>query len=391
MPHQIHVSERRSFRGCRRRWNWAYREGYSPLTKNKHLDFGIAYHKAKDVFYEPESYSVLSVEERLSRAILAFTNECEDHLEQYLLATEQKEAPQDVEEDFAQRLELGVGMLTYFANNVHPKFDTWFKPVATEIAFSVPLEDPDNPGQPLRCTNSPKCGQSHSNDVDDDDSLVVYSGRVDMIVEDIRYGGYYIWDHKTAAQLAKDDGFLQLDDQIGSYCWALQTQLNIDVRGFIYSEIRKDYPRPPALLKRGQGGRSFSVSKTQPTNLEVFEPFIKEHDPIAYKDGAYSEYLKFLASPDSTLYHQRFIIVKSDAELKNIGETIALEAADMVDSRLRIYPSVGRYSCSTCAFRQPCLATMMDEDAQNLLETNYHLTTRRYWMDQQASSEKSGK
>lgn len=384
------MSERRSFRGCRRRWNWAYREGFVPETPIKALEFGVAYHGALETFYTPDSWA-LPVADRLESAIAKFTSECEAQKANYLKIMNLRELPDEVALDYEERINLGVGMLRYHCEYVHPKMDNWFRPVAVEIPFVVPIEDPDRPGIPLVCTNSPECGQAHSNVLSNPDSHVVYAGRVDMLVEDVRYGGYFIWDHKTAAVLAKDDGFLQLDDQVGSYVWALRHVLELDIRGFIYAESRKDYPREPKALKRLSGGRSFSTAQNQATSLEIFEPFVAQHDKIAYDAGAYDEYLAFLESAEATQFSQRFVVIKSEAELVNIGKNIALEAADMVDSRTRIYPSVGRYTCSTCAFRQPCLAEFMDEDPRYLLESTYMQTDRRYWMDQPSSSEKSAK
>lgn len=394
MPHEIHVSERRSFRGCRRRWNWAYREGYVPDQPIKALEFGVAYHNALEVFYDPKYWDKRSADEKTAYALDAFANKCVVQRENYLTVNNIDKLPDEVSLDFNERLELGAGMIKYHGEFVHPKFDKWFKPVATEIAFSVPIYHPDAPSDyptKLVCTNSPYCGQFHSNDPLNPDSHVVYAGRVDMLVEDLRYGGYFIWDHKTTAQLASDDGFLQLDDQVASYAWALRHVLNLDVRGFIYAESRKDYPRPPKPLKRLMGGRSFSTAQNQATSLEIFEPHVAKHDKHAYDEGAYDDYLRWLKSSEATQYHQRFVIIKSETELESVGRNIQLEAADMISSKLRIYPSVGRYTCSTCAFRQPCLSEFMGEDTLYLLENNYIKTDRRYWMDAPPSSEKSSK
>jgi hypothetical protein len=250
-------------------------------------------------------------------------------------------------------------MLVYYATHVHPFADHWFKPIATEISFEVPLDDPDNPGRPLKCTNSPACGQVHSNDPSEAESDVVYSGRVDMLIEDLRNGGYFIWDHKTASQLTSDDGFLQLDDQVGSYAWALSAKLNLDIKGFVYAEYRKAFPQPPILLKNGH---SFSVNKQQATTHKIFLETVTEQDPEGLEEGRYAEYLAWLSGKDAPKFHQRFVILKTDKELAGVGEALTIESADIVDPKLRVYPSVGRFSCGNCAYRQPCLAKMMGED-----------------------------
>lgn len=389
MPHEIHTSERRSFRGCRRRWNWAYRDGFMPEDKPKPLEFGIAFHKAMEVLYDPQLWQETTFEDRLTRAIIVFENECLRQREEFLRITNQQNLDEAQGDDYQERIELGIGMLKHYVRDVQARFDGWFKPVATEISFEVPIGDPDSEDETLVCRNSPACGQEHDNY--GPDSHVVYAGRIDLLVEDIRYGGYYILDWKTASSLSASEEFLQLDDQIASYCWALSLQLGLDVRGFIYSEIRKDFPREPKVLKRVTKGCSFSTAKTQSTNIATFVPHVKEHDPIAYDEGKYDEYIAYLKSIEEGQYHQRFVIVKSTTELKNIGRNISLETADMVDPKLRIYPSVGKFMCSNCAFRQPCLGMFMEEDVNYQFETNFVQTMHRYWMDREPTSDKESK
>lgn len=396
MPHEIHTSERRSFRGCRRRWDFSYRQGYVPEIQPKPLEFGIAFHMAMEEFYNPDGWKERTAEDKAKDAIEIFSRECVRQRQQYMHTMKLTRLPEEVEADYDGRMDLGAGMMAYYATHVHPKYDSWFTPVRVEIPFEVPIYPPPHEGVvefpvPLKCHNSPDCGQSHSNNWRDDDSNVVFAGRVDMLVKDERYGGYLIWDHKTASVLAPDDDFLQLDDQIASYCWSLGSILNINVTGFIYQEIRKDYPRDPKMLKRLMNGRQFSTAKDQPTIDEIFVPFVQRNDPIPYENGAYDEYIERLRGPDATLFHQRFVIRKSERELNEVGKNIYLEACEMIDPSLSIYPSVGRYTCSSCAFRQPCLAMFQGEDVEYLLSSSYNQTNRRYWMDMPRSSDKSGK
>lgn len=385
--HEIHNSERKSFRSCRRRWDWAYRDGYVPMEPEPALTFGIAFHRGLETFYNPDAWTATDVEEKLTAAIEAFLVECNIQKQQYLKDHSLRELPEEKEDEFLNSLDLGSGMLAYHAQFVHSDFDDWFKPVMVEIPFEVPLMDPDRPGMLLHCTNSPACGQTHSNDPNSDDSIVVYAGRVDALMEDLRYGGYFVWDHKTASLLAKDEEFLQLDDQVGGYSWALSVMLNLDVRGFIYAESRKDFPRPPRLLKRMHKGCLFSTSMTQATSIEIFEPYVAKHDPEAFIAGKYDEYLEFLRSAAATQFSQRFTVIKSDEELFNIGENIAVEAADMVRSP-RIYPNVSRFHCKSCKYRQPCIASFRGEHLDLMWEGAYIKTDRRHWMEQVRQEEK---
>lgn len=379
MPHEIHTSERRSFRGCKRRWKWAYVDGYVPYETPKPLEFGIAFHEALDVFYDVDTWADTSAQEKLDNAVEKFVVVCAGQRARFLKATNQRDLEQAQGDDYADRIDLGVGMLRHHARVTHAQGDGWFKPVATEVSFAVPLTNPET-GLALQCQNSPGCGQKHGNVFPD--SQVVYAGRVDMIIEDLRFGGYFVWDHKTTSQLLGFEEHLQLDDQVGGYCWALGHELGIDVKGFMYAEYRKAFPSPPEALKRKRNGCAFSTSKTQPTSLELFLPFVEKFDFEAYEAGCYDEYITWLKSKDAPKFHQRFPIMKTDTELANIGHNIVLEAMDMIDPKIRIYPSVGKFSCSNCAYRQPCLGQQMGEDYQYTLDSLYDKVEYRYYHTQ---------
>ena len=350
------------------------------MEREEKFDFGIAVHRGMEAFYTPEAWDTTDTDEKLAAAIQAFLLECDIQRKLYLEVHSLSELPLELDDAYQNRLDLGSGMLSYHAQYIHPEFDGWFRPVAVEIPFEVFLVDPDHPPYLLRCLDSPHCGQIHSNDPNDDDSLVIYSGRVDALCEDKHNGGYYIFDWKTAATISKDDEFLQLDDQIGGYCWALFVRLNLDIRGFIYAEMRKDFPRPPRLLKRIQKGCQFSTSKVQSTNLDVFEPYVARHDPEAFARGDYDDYLDFLRGAQAKLFSQRHVIMKTDFEMEQIGVNIAEEAADMV-GRPRTYPNISRFQCLQCKYRQPCIGTFRDESVDLLLEGGFIQTDRRHWMD----------
>jgi hypothetical protein len=357
------------------------------MEPEPNLNFGIAFHCGMQVFYNPVTWDIVDVDEKLGAAIEAFIVECESQKKLYLERHKLTELSEEMEDEYLNALDLGAGMFTYHAAYVHPKFDNWFRPVMVEIPFEVPLVDPDGPGMLLRCTNSPQCGQTHSNDHNNDDSIVVYGGRVDALVEDINDGGYYLFDWKTAALLSKNDEFLNLDDQFGGYCWALLVKLNLDIRGFVYAETRKDFPRNPRLLKRMHRGCIFSTVKTQATTIEIFEPYVAKHDPVAFANGNYDEYLDFLRSAEATQFSNRMPVMKSDVELEAIGHNISVEAADMVQHP-RIYPNISRFHCNSCKYRQPCIGEFRGEHLDLLWEGSYIQTDRRHWMEERRLEEK---
>ena len=384
--HEIHTSEIRSFLGCRRRWNWAYRDGYVPEASPKPLQFGIAFHIAMEEFYSPEMWDTTSPEEKTQRGIDAFIRECERQRGEYLKNTGQTKLLEAEGDDYTERIELGIGMLEWYGKQIHPKEDNWFKPVMVEVPFQVPIKNPET-GEPLRCfapavAVSPEdstnvfhgnsigevlrtCGQVHEYG-----AVVTFDGRIDAIVQDLYKGGYFIWDHKSAAQIRRDDRLLLLDPQVNGYSWAAYLELGIDIRGFLYVEYRKDFPRPPKMLSRAYKGRQFSTDKTQATDLENFTQTVQRFHPQGLEAGVYDEYIAWLRGPEAPVFHRRFPIIKTKRNLEAVATQIYEIARDMVSQDLSIYPNAGHFSCSGCAYYTPCLAMFMGEDHQHSLNSD---------------------
>ncbi len=369
--HCIHSSERRSFRSCRRRWNWAFREHYTPEVTPKPLEFGIAFHEGMEAIYEPSRWETTTDEEKYAAAEQAFVSTCEAQRDRFLEATRQRTLDKPHGDDYAERIELGKGMLHYYVFTVHPHADRFYRPVAVEVPFSIPLQYPEgirlpeyaDVGDEMVCRNSPVCGQSHPNP-----APITLNGRVDALLEDKVNGGYYIIDWKSAASLITDAEFLQLDDQITSYCAALELVLNIDVRGFLYAEIRKDYPKPLEELTRTYKGRRLSTNVNQMTTHALALKTIQEKDPEAYNQGLYDDYLKRLEETPPK-FHQRFPVIQGEAKLKNVLKNVAMEAIEMTNPDVLLYPSPTKMNCQGCAYKAPCLGKYNDENYSYTLKT----------------------
>jgi len=224
LMHEIHTSERRSFRGCRRRWNWLFRQNYYPTVTAKPLEFGIAYHKAMEVLHNPATWKyhpkVLG-----ALAEKAFFDICEQQMREYLRANGEQALGGEVEEDYSERVRLGRGMIWYYVNNQLADIQAKYVPVYVEASFDVPLTDENGEQVFCKCVTCRKAfaknggGRWFGNPV-------VLSGRVDLVVHDME--GYYwilkpTWDWKTAAQLSTSEVFLELDDQIA--CVPLDSEI----------------------------------------------------------------------------------------------------------------------------------------------------------------------
>lgn len=392
LVHEIHTSERRSFRSCRRRWNWLFRENYYPKTTAKPLEFGVAYHAAMEVYYDPKTWDQ-DREVIGANAVLEFVRVCEEQKMNALTVNQQSMLDAEVEDDYAERVELGKGMLKYYFTRVAPVEDVGWRPVEVEVGFKVAIPNPET-GEDVIWCKCKLCHEKYLKGIDESDEdlglweglPVVYAGRLDMLAQDDK-GNYYIFDWKTARTVSEDIEFLMLDDQVASYVWALQ-KLGIDVKGFVYHEQRKAYPLPPKENKTRRLGRKFSVSQSEPVDYDSYLKTVREYDTEAYEQGLYDDFLHFLKEHGVT-YFGRFQIIKSYDEVQQTEFNIGQEALDIVDPNLRIYPAPGRFGCQFCAFRQPCLEANSNGDYQYALDTMFEVREPYYVRQEKGASTES--
>lgn len=396
LTHSIHTSGRKSFRGCRRRWNWIFNDYWYPRTTAKPLEFGVAFHKGMETLYEPSLWDKPR-EIVLELAIQTFRTKCIEQRDNYLKQVGPL-GPEEIQ-DYVDRLELGEGMLRYHAEKPMVEYDYGkITPVKVEIPFEVPIEGPD--GEQLRC-KCRTCQQRYVDYMGEQTPSIIgmqigrywkglpvtYGGRIDALFIDDK-GRLWIVDWKSAARLISEndrDEFLQLDDQITSYCWALR-KLGIDVAGFIYHEAKKSLLVEPEPLKRRYQGKLYSCNKQNPTTLNLFVGTVSENDTEAYEAGLYDEYITWLEE-NSTRFHNRIQQHRNATELDQCGFNIWQEAADMVDRNLRIYPNAGRFNCENCAFKVPCVGQNQGEDFLYALETMFDKRKHHYWVTTEPSTD----
>lgn len=378
--HSIHTSERKAFRGCRRRWDWSYRQNYHPIVQHKALEFGIAYHTAMEVWYEPSAWRG-DRETQSALAVAAFSKVCNEQLKRF------RELLGDPDEsvllDYRERLELGVAMVKYYTQRISPKLDANLTPLMVEVPFEVPL------GFYCKCDScwhswqKSELGIRHHDDlqVELNDKLdnyryeiwrglpVTFGGRIDAIFSD-EQGRILVFDWKTAMRMLNnvdEAAFLELDDQVGGYPVAIYKS-GRRVDGFIYHEQRKAVPSKPKELKRRYKGKLFSTAVDEPVEFKSFLETVSTYDVDAYNSGLYDEYLAYLQGPNSPKFHQRFVVYKTQSQMDNFWTDLQNEAQDMLGMP-RVYPQPSRFSCNSCLYRQPCEGKNRGEDYKYTLDT----------------------
>lgn len=398
LTHQIHTSERRAFRACRRRWSWVYQDMYAPTTTPEPLEFGVAFHSAMESFYDPRTWGA-NADARTEIAAMHFKSVCDQQLKKYKKLNPDPDVI--VLNSYKERVELGLGMIRHYCSVMSPKYDEGWKPVRVEVDFEVPIPHPTEGYQLyckcLQCVRkwekfTQKTGWSTANEPfngslqsDWKGLPVTYGGRLDALFQD-EIGRYWIADWKTTSRLLDEDAeasFLQLDDQVASYLWALSL-MGIECAGFIYVEIKKACPQEPKLLSRAYRGKWVSTSKENLTTYELALATIQKHDYAQWARGEYDDYLNWLKF-EGPKFTQRHQIHKNRNEIVSVGHNIALEALTMINNPL-VYPQPGRFSCNWCLFKQPCLGQNMGEDFLYTLDTMFEKRTKYYWEEKKESS-----
>lgn len=361
----IRTHDRSSFLDCRQAWDWGskIRTNLEPNRGDTNMDFGTAIHRGMEEIYQPHLWGVASDEARLALALDAFDNSWRSFQPQYTY-----------DEEIAlwhELHDLGKIMLTRYMKWAAKADD--FTPTHVEIEFEVPvLASPelaerinayeiDSLYVQFKCIGENR--HLHARRGESEEWVpVYYQGRIDMLCKD-KHGFYYIVDHKTAGKLDPTD-HLEMDEQTGSYCWAVGHLLGLPIRGVIYNELVKSFPKPPKQLKSGK----FSQDKSQNTTVEIFEETLAQHGQTVVE---YTDFLDWLRDNERP-YFRRTQVPRSHRELVLLGERICVEAIDMLNDP-SIYPAPNRFKCGRCKFRSACLAKMDGSDFSFILGEDFHV------------------
>lgn len=341
------VTERGSFRDCRRRWFLENVELLQPKNNVAWpLIYGTIIHEALDVYYTHGR--------DLAKALKSFKAawKVEDNT---LAKSYGMLYGMGIEAEWWRHYEMGLQMLKYYdvwdrGSGIFDKvvdvglgFDRWRHHVTIEERHFVEILDFDGnplPGRPL------------------------LSGRVDMVIE--RTDGLWIVDHKTAIS-APSYRALEIDDQLTGYCYIYWRITGNMPKGAIYNVLLKDPPKPPRELKDG----SLSKDKSQRTTFDLYLEGIKER---GLEVSDYEDILNFLGQKGWSTFFPRDGIQKTEEEIRSFGERLTAEHSDMsnalVDHRFR-YPNPGQRTCGICQLIPICQSMEEGGDVQDVITNGF--------------------
>lgn len=355
----VRTTDRNNFKRCRQEWDFSskIRMDLEPNSRSRvALDFGTAIHAGLEAYYNPV-VSNQSDEFRMQLCLSEF-------LRSWLTARPNGDPA--LEEEWNEYNLLGINMLKGYVKHYF-QADQNFKCWAVELEFSVPITVPQE-GMMTETDDLAVIGGKLVQYVPDfvyqtyDWKPVQYQGRIDAIWIDDN-DQYWIVDHKTAARWAETN-WLDLDEQCGSYLWAMK-QLHPDKKwaGVIYNELKKAAPKKPAVLKSGK----LSVNKQQSTTHSIFLSTVEER---GLNPNDYTEFLDYLvANPPE--FFRRTQVHRNNREIALQGERIFYEAVDMLNNP-NIYPTPTKFNCNYCSFMGPCVSKWEGSDYLQILSSNYH-------------------
>jgi len=219
-----------------------------------------------------------------------------------------------------------------------------FSPVRVEADFDANVPDPATAGLDLVGPRGP----------------IHYQGRIDALVVDA-FDAYWIMDHRVVDGGWEDPDQLLLDERGIAACWGWEIfYYGMKIAGTIYNELRLDAdpgdPAAPAAAEESGGG-----TPAGPTLIT----------------GRRRMYLEAARVPEDRMHvsgggsFRRTRITRRREELAACGAQVAAEALEMTRSDLAVYPNPTEEHCTTCAYRQPCLALNCALDPSAMLASGY--------------------
>lgn len=345
MEREIHISDVRSFKSCRRKWVWSSPLGMNLEPNIPYTPFftGSAVHYCLQQMYRNHGDSDV-----LTPSLDAFIQR----------AKKQMEPVWDAEEAvITEQRALIVGMFQHYLlwrweRRDDPSFylDQNIEFVSLEHSFNVSL---------------PLCRHYAAR----------LAGRFDGIVKD-KMGKYWVWENKTARSIKELQRSLANDEQCGVYVYAASKLFKVPIEGVIYNIMRKKLPVTPRILKNGE----LSKAQEQDTSYEWYKYCIEQTYPgmeALERDSIFGAYLADLKNNPDKQFFLRMPVKRSPEAIGILITEVSMTAREMLGTRTKTYPSPSMINCNWCQFRDPCIAYSrgQHEEAAQVLKDNYRQRT----------------
>jgi hypothetical protein len=336
--HVVRDTDRSLFKRCRRAWDLGARSrrNLAPVAAAAPPDLDRAVRDALAVYYFPGMWE-WDREIVVPLAVEACTRSLRTQREKATGGPDR--AASGVDDDaWAEAAEAGERLLRgYFA--WAPTVDD-FTPVRVEADFEFDVPDADRPGLDLLAR---------------DGRAIRFRGRVDMLVIDAT-DTYWLLDHRVVDGGWSETDHLVLDERGVTACWGWeQCFLGMRIAGVVYNELRADAVPSPTV--GGPSGAAARVPMGRRGHRRMDARAARDPEPRVTQ----------VEVPG----FRRTRIPRTRSTLDRMGTQLAVEALEMTDDGLALFPHPTRANCSQCDFRAPCIAMNEGADADALLDAGY--------------------
>lgn len=376
----ISVTERNSFKQCRRRWYLETLENLEPRGQiNWAFAFGTGVHAGLEAFYK--ACGDIIAGDPLEEALDAF-EEWYEETDTKILQADLGMFESGVRNELLHYRELGVGILNNY--NEFAVLNDNFTVCCVEGKwtqegldllgeFSPPYGEDAHPtlhesGRLLVPIVDP--GQDH----EVLDSTPLLSAKLDLIVYSKEKGltGFWVHDHKTTSSSPSDRG-IDMDDQVTGYSYVFWRLTGIAPRGTTFNYLVKHLPKEPRETKTG-----LSYAKDQITTPEWYREALVEHGLLVKgritSDNHAACYSSLLAHGWDRFF-KRMSVQRNEHELMMFEYRLVQEYWDMLtvykNPGEKAYPFLSQYNCPGCPVMPICQAIEDGSDYEEIIEHKF--------------------
>jgi hypothetical protein len=392
----ISVTERQSFRTCRRQWYLGTIENLEPAQSvGWPTEFGTGMHGALESYYwalariqwaNPidgmclEANPLDEAKLELGKWRKKFEKALRDRLGSFY--------DQSVHDELLHYHDLGNRMLEryHMFARINDDFDVLaiegvLTPIGEEMLGALPRSGAirHESGRILVPIRTPS-GRLVS-------PRSVLSARLDLVVYVRTPGlrGIWVLDHKNLSSAPSDKG-LEYDDQVTGYCRNMWRWLGVIPRGTYYNVLLKAEDKEPRIVQ---------ANKANPTGLSTAKDQLcmpQEYRRVAMAHGIVSEDGRWRSEAHADCYSalqqrgfdpwvRRFSVPRNQAQLESFEARLYREWRDMRtvarDPAHLAYPNPITQYCSNCDVAPICLAIEDGSDYEDVIDHRYQLAEDR--------------
>ncbi len=211
-----------------------------------------------------------------------------------------------------------------------------------------------------------------------------FSFKPDALLEHIRTGRTWLWDHKTKSEIARVEPWAELHLQALLYVRALRAS-GIEVAGAVLYTVLADEPSTPSLRKDGHL-KDIMWATDWPTAEAVIRT---STDP----DPDSPRYDRLRAAIAERRWQLPQEVMFSDEELERAWDHLLDARDDLVRARAyemkkaldlhlpvwrAVHPSGRGHACASCDFREWCAEDFAGRDPEALVGSTYQRGADKY-------------